>query len=74
MSKRLANEKEIEKNRIENKWKTVITLVSTLNVKNAGGALNSGKITFSYKCHQMVLSITIYIYSSLIIHIFYKEP
>ena len=42
MSKRLVNEKEIEKNRLENKWKGVIQLVSALNVKNAGGALSSG--------------------------------
>lgn len=42
MSKRLANEKEIENNRLKNKWKTVITLVSAFNVKNAGGAMNSG--------------------------------
>jgi len=42
MSKRLVNEKEIEKNRLEKKWKGVITLVSALNVKNAGGVLSSG--------------------------------
>ena len=43
MSKKLANEKEIEKNRLSSKWKSTIQLVSALNVKNAGGALNSGK-------------------------------
>lgn len=44
MSKKLVNGKEIEKARIERKWKNVITLVSALNVKNAGGALTSGNI------------------------------
>ena len=44
MTKKLANEKEIEKNRSTSKWKNVIQLVSALNVKNAGGALNSGRI------------------------------
>ena len=42
MSKKLLNEKEIEKNRYGKKWKNVIQLVSALNVKNVGGALNSG--------------------------------
>ena len=49
MSKKLANEKEIEKARLERKWKKIITLVSSLNVKNAGGALSSGlKSFFNY--------------------------
>lgn len=50
MTKKLANEKEIEKNRLTSNWKNVIQLVSALNVKNAGGALNSGMIThYFYK-------------------------
>ena len=44
MTKKLANEKEIEKNRTSSKWKNIIPLVSALNVKNAGGALNSGTV------------------------------
>ncbi|XP_066921147.1 tetratricopeptide repeat protein 7A-like [Clytia hemisphaerica] len=44
MSKKLANEKEIERNRLEKKWKGVIQLVSALNVKNAGGASSSEEI------------------------------
>ncbi|XP_057315075.1 tetratricopeptide repeat protein 7B-like [Hydractinia symbiolongicarpus] len=52
MSKKLVNGKEIEKARIERKWKNVITLVSALNVKNAGGALTSEEVEL-YSCFYL---------------------
>ena len=42
MSKKVNNEKEIEKARAERKWGTVIEFAGALNLKSAGGNLNSG--------------------------------